>query len=565
MTEHPLTGEQERQWLIDRLQPESESSDDPTVVRLVGSLSLAAVRDAWAVLSERHDSLRTAFPVRDGVARQSIRERAPEPLPVTVVDLTSLGGHLSEERLGALIGAGARRPFDVATGPVWRVLVIRLSASDHVLALTLHHLIADLWSVSLVIEEFCTLLEAAVAGRPAGLPPAPSQPAELAGRRKERHGQGSRPWWSERLAGVQPVALPADGPRPDRPNLSAHVHEFSLDLSTSDALRGLARRCRTTLFPVLVAGFGAVIARWTGQSDITMVSVTAGRRGRAAERTVGLFTECLVLRIDLSGDPSFGELVRRSNAVVLDALDHADLPFADLVAITDPGRDREPSPMRQLGLSLHNTPAAAPRLYSVAPAPPPPLPSSHGTSEADVWLEVFDRGVGPLGARIQMDDVMFEGCSTVALEGALTALLGAAATDDGRPVGGLPLPPLPRAFVQDRPGPVAFHSPGSSTTAAVQRAVAEVLGLDRLPEPSDNFFRLGGNSLDAARLAARLTDRTGTGVGLYALMTAPTVLGMADAVEAAAASAGERELVGEADDPHQDLDHPLVAGSPPGR
>lgn len=546
MIRRPLSADQERQWLVDLLVDDDRAATDPTVVRLVGPLSMAALHDAWTALTARHDSLRTGFPTSDGVASQVIHDSLPRRLPIGWVDLTE-GEPPTGAALGRAIDSAARLPFDSSSPPLWRVLVVRTSAEDHVLALTLHHLIADLWSVTVVIDEFCTLYSAALDARPLRLPASPAQPVELAARGAggPRRRAALTSWWREQLAGAEPVVLPTLVPRSHLPRLSSCVHESALPAALSDALRAAARGAGTTLLPVLLSGFAALVGRWSGASDITVVSVFAGRRGRDTERTVGLLTECLVLRLDLDGDPEFRELVRRSTEVVIDALDHAAVPFVDLVSIADPARDREPSPLRQLGLSLHNVPAARPGLAGVTAAPPPPTPRRDGTSEADIWLEVFDQGRGPLGLRLQMDDLLFDTAVCADFTGSFTALLTAAARDGGVRVSRLPVTGPPAGA---RTGRASLHetppthrdpmtpdpaTPDPATLDAVVRCVSELLALESPPGEDDNVFLLGGTSIDMSRLGALLLQRCGVTVGLYELMTASTLAGVARAVEAA--------------------------------
>jgi non-ribosomal peptide synthetase component F/acyl carrier protein len=310
-----------------------------------------------------------------------------------------------------------------------RATVVRLGTDDHLVLISIHHLVADLWSIALLIDDVSAAYRALARGEPARLPPLAAQPADIGIRQRQRltpnRVQALRALWRARLAGVRPVELPADHPRPALPNLGAHVHEFVLDDQLSQDLRRLSQAEGVTLFVTLLAGLAALIARWSGQHDLVVVSVSAGRRGRDAERVIGMLTECLVLRVDCAGDPTFRELLSRTRTSVLDAFDGAELPFAEIVAHLDPGRDLEPSPLRQIGLSVHNTPRATPSLpgLTLDALPVAPAGSPTGISEADLWLEVFDDGQAALRARLQMDDTMFEPASLRLTAHRLTTLL----------------------------------------------------------------------------------------------------------------------------------------------
>jgi Condensation domain/Phosphopantetheine attachment site len=541
----PLSFDQERMWLVDRLLPASVSPDDPVVVRLRGPLRLACLTAALDQVVARHASLRTRFPLDDGVPQQVVVPYAA--LPVMLVDLSRLArAHLDQQAAG-LVAAEAARPFDLERGPLCRVTAIRLGALDHVLCIAIHHLAVDLWSTALMVDELSTAYRAAAGGLPPGLPAITLQPADIGLRARARLTPRRlamlREYWRERLAGVRPVELPADHPRPTLPNLGSHVYLAQLDERLSDGLRDLGRCEGVTLFVTLLAGLHALVAGLTGQVDFVVVSVSAGRRSRDSEQVVGMLTECLVVRVDASGDPTVRELLTRDRDAVLDAFDGLDLPFAEVVALVDPGRDLEPSPLRQLGLTVHNVPRAAPSLPGLALEGLAELPPSAatGVSEADLWLEVFDDGRGPLRLRLQMDDRMYDPGSLPLMVDRLRTLLSACVAEPARRLSELPRPIRPAAR---SPAPASTPAgldrrPERATVEAVARLVASLLRVSGVCG-EDNFFRLGGTSLDAARLAARIERELGVRVGLYDLVAVPTINAMAYAVDMARSPPGSR-------------------------
>jgi non-ribosomal peptide synthetase component F/acyl carrier protein len=427
-------------WLFDRLLSASVSYDAPVSARITGPLNLVTLDSAAGFLLARHDSLRTRFPCQDWVPRQVIaaylRQRT------AVVDLTGLSAAGRARELPRLLAQVARRPFDLAAGPLCWPLVIRLAPDDHVLILAVHHLVADLWSVSLMVSELSAGYQRAAQGRP-GIPRAAAQAADLAIRPSSRltpqRLDRLRGYWRRQLSGSRSVPMPTDHPRPRRAGLGSRVHEAALDLELSQALRALAAGRGVTLFVLLLAALSAMIRRWTGHHDLVTVSVTAGRRGRAAEQVVGMLTECLVVRTVIAGDPSFGDYLVSVRDAVLDAFDHSRLPFADIVAVADPGRDLEPSPLRQIGFSLHNTPRPPLADTGLRISGLPADRDEIGISEADLWLEVFDDGEGELLLRLQMDDRLFEPGSVRLTVGRYRTLLQAAVRQPETRLSELPL------------------------------------------------------------------------------------------------------------------------------
>jgi acyl carrier protein len=533
----PLSLEQERMWLFDRLLEASVSYDAPISARLRGPLSLSALDAALGRVLARHESLRTRFPCRDGVPGQVIDPY--QPRRIALVDLSGLGRPGRERALASVVSRLAAAPFDLPAGPVCRATVVRLAPDDHVLVLAVHHLAADLWSAALIIDELSAAYRGACRGTSAALPPLRLQAAELGAQQRARltpqRLARERDYWRRRLAGAACVVLPADHPRPAGPGLRSHVRQVRLTPDLSQALRELGRSQGVTLFAVLLAGLHALIWRWAGHADLVTNSVTAGRRGRGAERVVGMLTECLILRSDASGDPAFRELAGRIHEVTLDALDHCPLPFAEVVAVTDPGRDLEPSLLRQIGFSLHNTPRPRPFEAGLVIEGLPEAAPGTGISEADLWLEVFDDGAGPLEMRLQMDDQLFEPASVRLTARRIEVLLTAAAARPTIPLSQLPL--LSPTALALTPPAEARPDPGSADALDVRevtRLVQSVLGV-RSVSGADNFFRLGGSSMDAVRLSAAIRAQLGARVPLYDLVTALTVEGIARAVGAARA------------------------------
>ncbi|WP_233513845.1 condensation domain-containing protein, partial [Micromonospora craterilacus] len=545
----PLSPDQERMWLFDQMLPASPGYDAPTVVRVRGPLSIAAMDVALDRLVTRHDSFRTRFPrTGDGVPVQVVDAALAARPRWRYLDLAGLPDQRRLTVAADVVRQAAARPFDLDRGPLWYAAVIRLGVDDHVLLLGMHHLVADLWSLNIVIDELSAAYRAASHGGALPAPVPPAQPAGLALRQRDRLTPARldrlRRWWADHLTGVRPVALPTDRPRPPLPNLTTYCHEGQLPPDLADALRRIGHQHRVTLYATLLAALNTLVAGWSGQGDLLTVSVTAGRHGRAAEGTVGLLTGCLVVRVDTTKAATFAALLPVVQEAVVDALDHAALPFADLVAHVDPGRDLEPSPLRQLGFSLHNTPSASAEFPGATIGALPPRQDAwpRGVSEADLWWEVFDHGTGPLAYRLQADDRLFRPDGPRRVMSALRQLLHTVGRHPETPLSRLAPVALPRPApagsgqVPPMPAAATDHPLVEPAPAHLRHAVAllvtEVLGIAPTSD-EDNFFRLGGTSMDAVRLAARLAADLGAEVSLYELMTTRTVAGMAAAVHRA--------------------------------
>jgi non-ribosomal peptide synthetase component F/acyl carrier protein len=544
----PITPGQLQDWLHDRLRQDSVSIEPPINARLRGALSLAALDAAIAGVQDRHESLRSRFPCDDGVPRVVADPRRPGRVPL--IDLSGLRLADRERVCAELLGKITVRPFDLTAGPVWRPALVRLGPEDHALIVGVHYVVVDMWSVSVIVDELAARYQCAGQGRPAPREPArqprPAAARELTQERRER----LRRYWRARLSGQSCAPLPADHPRPMLPGLTSSVLRVPLPAELSDGLRRLSREQGGTLYATLLAALGALINRWSGHEDHVVISYYAARRGRATERMVGLFNEVAVVRVSSSGDPRFTELMARALDSAIDALDHSGLPFAEIVAIADPGRDLEPSPMRQFGLALSNVPP---------PGPPPdglvigPLPEaeadiSHGSAESDLWLDVYDDGVSPLLIQLQLDDRLFEPGTLRLTALRLRTLLAAVASRPQTRLSALPLVGPEEQAVLDRwgGGPAAppDGSPGGHPVQAGD-TVADWLNraCRRAPDAialraGNRHLTLGGLDRWAARLAGQLRTAGIAGgdlVRIRASGPAETLAGLLASLRAGAA------------------------------
>ncbi|HEX6904704.1 MAG TPA: amino acid adenylation domain-containing protein [Thermoanaerobaculia bacterium] len=349
----PLSFAQERLWLIDRLQPGGSAYNIPLSLLAEGRLDVARLAAALSGLARRHEVLRTVFAERGGAPVQVVLPEADVPLPV--VDLAGLPADRREPEARRLAAVEAARPFDLARGPLLRGLLIALAARRSWLLLSLHHIVADGWSMGVLVRE----IKALYAGGP--LPELPVQYADFAvwqrGWLTGEVLEGQLAWWRERLRGVpSTLELPLDRPRPPLPSPRGGEHAFALDGELSRRLAELAHREGATPFMVLAAGLFALLSRLSGQSDLAVGSPIANRHHLETEGLIGFFVNTLVLRADLSRAGGFRDLLLQVRETTLGAYAHQDLPFEKLVDELQPQRDLTRSPFFQVVLALQNAP-----------------------------------------------------------------------------------------------------------------------------------------------------------------------------------------------------------------
>ncbi|MBZ4422888.1 non-ribosomal peptide synthase/polyketide synthase [Myxococcus sp. RHST-1-4] len=396
--EAELSFAQLRLWLVDQYQPGSALYNVPAALRLKGTLDVGALERAFAELVRRHQSLRTTIWAREGRPVQAIHPDMPCALEVT--DLRQVSEQEREGEALRLAREEAQRPFDLARGPLLRTGLLRLAEEEHVLLVTMHHIVSDAWSLSVLVREVGALYDAFLTGQPSPLPELPIQYADYAVKQREwLQGdvlESQLAWWRQRLEGAPPMLeLPTDRPRTtDARNPGTEVNvEFPRELTR--ALGNLCKREGATLFMGLLAGLQALLSRYSGQDDISVGAPIAGRRQAETEGLIGFFVNTLVLRTRLDGNPTFRELLGRVREVTLGAYAHQDVPFEKLVEVLQPTRQVGQTPFFQVALGLLNTPPLELALRGLTLKPLAEVDS--GTSKFDFTLTLSESPQGLAG------------------------------------------------------------------------------------------------------------------------------------------------------------------------
>ncbi len=365
----PLSSAQRSLWFVEQLDRPGATYHVPRAVRLTGALDVAALRQAFADVVERHEALRTVFPDTDGVPRQEIRPLTELPWTETAVDVAEF----------------AAREFDLAADLPIRAALVRQADDEHVLVIVTHHIAGDGWSFGPLLRDLSAAYTARAAGDAPKWTPLPIQYADYALWQQDLP-EDSLDYWADALAGLpDEISLPFDHPRPPVASHRGAVVPVALDADLHARLLHLARGEHATLFMVLQAGFAALLSRLGAGDDVAVGTPSAGRPDAALDDLVGFFVTTLVLRTDLSGDPTFTELVSRVRESSLKAFDHADVPFERVVERLNPARSTARHPLFQVMLALQNNVAANLALPGLAAAD---VPVTTATAKFDLTLNL---------------------------------------------------------------------------------------------------------------------------------------------------------------------------------
>ena len=434
----PLSFAQQRLWFIDQLDPGNSVYNFPVAVRLKGSLNLPALEQSLNEIVRRHEALRTTFSTVDGQPTQVIASRLTIELPI--VDLRELSEVAREKEVQRLVVEEARRPFDLAKGPLLRASVLQLAEDEQVGLLTMHHIVSDGWSAGILVREMATLYQAYCSESPSPLPELPIQYADFAYWQREwLQGevlQRQLDYWKKQLDGSPPLLeLPEDHPRPAVQTFRGGHQSLQLPKAVGSALGALCRQEGATLFMTLLAAFKVLLHCYTRQDDLIVGTPVANRNRLEIEGLIGFFVNALVLRTDLSGNPSFRELVRRVRKVCVDAYAHQDLPFERLVEELHIERDLSRNPLFQVMFVLQNAPLHAVELPGLSLNP---VIADGGTTHFDLTLHIVDSDQGLLATAAYNTD-LFDADTITRMLGHFQTLLEAIVKDPDRRLSDLSL------------------------------------------------------------------------------------------------------------------------------
>lgn len=434
----PLSFAQERLWFIDQLSPESPAYNIYIGARTKGALNIATLRQCFAEIVRRHEVLRATFTSVAGRPVQVVTHAAAPAF--AYIDLSDLPAAEFEAHARRLALQEARRPFDLTRGPLLRVTLLGHSANDHILLLTMHHIISDAWSMSILAGEVSRLYQSYSTGAPSPLAELRIQYSDYAAwQRSTIQGEvleSQLDYWRRQLAGAPPMlALPADRPRPAVQRFRGRSKSFLVPAALADQLKQLSKQCKVTLFTTLTAALQTLLYLYSYQDDVSIGAPVSNRNRSELEGMIGFFVNTLVLRTDLSGDPTFAELLERVRETVVGAQAHQDVPFEKLVEVLQPERDLSHTPLFQVAFSFDNTPdnaGAVPALTFV----PFEIDTRNARFDLQLTLSEISRG---LAGSLEYNSDLFDGPTIDRLIEHFQTLLAAVVANPGCRISELPL------------------------------------------------------------------------------------------------------------------------------
>ncbi len=438
-TDLPLSFAQERLWFLHRLDPESAAYHVLRPMRIRGVLDLNLLERAFTEIVRRHEIYRTTFPAVAGRPVQMIDP--PSPVTLAPIDLRGLPEAERETAVQRLIEAEGQRPFDLAQGPLWRLALLQLGDEDHLLMLTEHHMVHDGWTEGMLVREFLALYSAFSAGADSPLPELPIQYSDFGIWQREcLQGpalEAQLAYWKKQLSGTLPVLeLPTDRPRPPVQTFRGETQTVMLPASLAQDLYQLSRRNHCTLFMTTLTAFSILLHRYSRQDDILIGSPIAGRNRAELENLIGFFVNTMVLRCDLSGDPTFLELLKRTREVSLDAYAHQDMPFEKLVEEIQPERNLSRQALFQVMFVLHNAPRTA---LEIAGLSIDAMRVHNGTAKFDLLLSIREEGEEGLRCVMEYSTDLFDDATITRMMAQLQTLLQGIVADPEQRISDLSL------------------------------------------------------------------------------------------------------------------------------
>ncbi|TWH43972.1 condensation domain-containing protein [Dulcicalothrix desertica] len=408
---YPLSFSQRRLWFLSQLEEGSDAYNMPAALQLTGTIEITALEQTLREIVRRHEVLRTNFVAINGAPVQVINPARAMTLPL--VNLQALPEVEQSTEVQRLAIAEGQRPFDLTKDPLLRVTLLRLNEKFHVLLVTMHHIISDGWSIGIFIQEFSILYKAFSKGAPSPLPDLPIQYADFACWQHQwlqtEVLETNLSYWKKQLANIPILELPTNRPRPAVQSFRGTRQFLHLPKTLTEELKALSHREQVTLFITMLTVFQILLHYYTGQNDIVVGTDVANRNHTDIEKVIGFFVNQLVLRTNLSGNPTFQELLTQTREVSLEAYTHQDLPFDKLVGALNLKRDISRTPLFQIKFVLQNTPISALEFSELNVSF---LEVNYGTTKLDLLLDMEETEQGLVGA-LEYNTDLFE-ASTIA-------------------------------------------------------------------------------------------------------------------------------------------------------
>jgi len=543
--EFPTTIGQRGFWFLDQVSPGEPAYNIAVRFRLQGPLRTALLERAFNAIIARHESLRTGFSTMDDEPVQAVAPAASIEVPV--IDLRGLpeGGRMEEADRQAILEA--ERRFDLSVPPLIRATLLRLEEQDHILLVTVHHIVSDGWSIGIISDELGAFYDAFSQGLDDPLPPLPIQYGDFAVWQAEWLKNSSLQlqlgYWKRQLANLTQLEIPTDRQRPPLQTHGGYIDSILLSRELTDALHEYSVRQGATMFMTSLAVLKVLLARYSGQNDICVGSLIAGRNQVETEPLIGLFVNPIVLRTDLSGNPEFGELVGRVRESVLGAMANQDVPFQQIVEEVRPKRDPSRHPIFQVNF-IYQRDFVKPLKFGGLTLTA--IPSKSPGSIYDLNFFMVERADG-WRASCEYNTDLFDAATIRRMLQQFQALLEGVVTDASRRVSEFPLltreerrrvfvlPPLRTDRNAPTPGRTAVIGPSDDTERQLVKIWEKLLGVKNISITAD-FFELGGHSLMAARLLTQVGSTFGTRIFLPEFLQSPTIEFLAARVRGSADS-----------------------------
>lgn len=539
----PLSLGQERLYRLACLHPDIPLYNVAVAYRMQGGVEAAALGLAVQQIEQRHDILRTTFPEVDGQPVQRVAPGTDKTATFRMVDLRQMSPTEQSAQAEAVVAAEVKQTMDLALGPLWRLTLIQLGDQDHILVLTMHHLVSDGWSFEVFLAELTAFYDAHISQRPPALERPALQYAQFGSRQREEVARpefaDQRRYWETQLAApLEALRLPAERAAHGSFDRAAKGLSFSVPADLGQALRDRSSAGNATLFMALLAGFAALLSRATGQADLLVCTPVAGRQKAQSRGLIGYFNNILPMRLDLSGDPSLDEVFRRARTMALDAYRTQDFPFqwaADL-----PGMHRIP-----LSRLLFSVDMEWPPKFALPGAVCTPIATDTGAADFDLSVSIW-LSEGQIRGQIRFKPGHFDDTAIAALGDAYLQVLHTLVENPGSRVSALPGALAERSRVE----PAVFAATGGARSVDLPRTALEqqlVRAWEAVFETEgigihDNLQALGASSLAVTSLADRIGQVFQARIPITDIFRAGTVAGMASLLQSSGAPAARSPL-----------------------